>query len=339
MENAPLVSVILPTFNAEKHLAEAIGSILNQTYKNLELILLNDGSTDKTEAIIQSFNDNRIHYINNGKNIGLVATLNKGIELAKGKYIARMDADDISLPTRFEKQIAFMEGNSSIGACGTHYYLFSNDHFKKALSYSEPEVLRSILLFNSCLCHPSVMMLKSILVDSNIRYNETYKHAEDYDLWIQISKVSKLSNVQDFLFKYRSHDAQVSDIHNKAQKSNAFIIRKNYLKDLGIIFTEAELEIHTIVAENQLIRSHNTLTSIEKWFLNLIQQNEKLKCIEARHFNYWMGKMWFDSCGITSMGLSSYSRYFKSPLAKYYPLGIQQRIKLAAKCIVRKFRK
>ena len=123
----PLISVILPAYNAERFLEEAIDSILAQTYKNFELIVLNDGSTDRTEEIILSYNDPRIRYIKNESNLKLIKTLNKGIALARGKYIARMDADDISLPTRFEKEIEFMEIHPDIGVCSSKViHLFSN---------------------------------------------------------------------------------------------------------------------------------------------------------------------------------------------------------------------
>ena len=117
--NAPAVSVVMPVYNGEKYLRESIDSILNQTYTDYEFIIVNDGSNDKTEEIILSYNDNRIRYIKNEKNLQIVKSLNRGIELAKGRYIARMDADDISLPRRFEKQITFMENNLEIGVCGT----------------------------------------------------------------------------------------------------------------------------------------------------------------------------------------------------------------------------
>ena len=127
IESSPIVTVLMPVYNAEKYLAEAINSILNQTFTNYELLIINDGSTDKSEEIILKYSDKRIRYIKNDKNIRLVATLNKGIELAKGKYIARMDADDISVPTRLEKQITLLENNEDIGVCGSFLYVFGEN--------------------------------------------------------------------------------------------------------------------------------------------------------------------------------------------------------------------
>src|SRR5688500_8514963 len=105
----PLVSVLMPVYNAEAYVSEAIQSILQQTYKNFEFLIINDGSTDNSEKLINTFSDSRIRYIRNSENIKLVATLNKGIDLSVGKYLVRMDADDISLPERLQKQVDFME--------------------------------------------------------------------------------------------------------------------------------------------------------------------------------------------------------------------------------------
>ena len=114
----PKVTVLMPVYNCEKYLRESIESILNQTFKDFEFLIINDGSSDKSAEIVESYNDNRINFVQNEKNIGLAASLNRGLDIAKGEYIARMDADDISLPERLEKQVRFMETNPQIGICG-----------------------------------------------------------------------------------------------------------------------------------------------------------------------------------------------------------------------------
>ncbi|MFT5919102.1 MAG: glycosyltransferase involved in cell wall biosynthesis, partial [Granulosicoccus sp.] len=125
MNEIPLVTVLLPVYNAEKFLEQAIRSVLDQTFTEFEFLIINDGSTDRSEEIIVSFNDSRIRYIKNETNLKLIKTLNKGIEFASGKYIARMDADDISLPTRFEQQVALLEKQPEIGVCGTNCIIFT----------------------------------------------------------------------------------------------------------------------------------------------------------------------------------------------------------------------
>lgn len=334
-----IISVLLPVYNGGTYLRGAIESILNQTYGDFELLLINDGSTDNSEEIILSFSDPRIRYIKNEANLGLIKTLNKGIELSEGKYIARMDADDVSLPGRFKKQVEFMEANPGIGVAGSEYYSFSETKFKKVRAFTEPEVLRSLLIFKSCLCHPSVIIRKSVLIENNIRFNENYKHVEDYEFWVQLSKVTKLSNVKGFLLKYRTHDAQVSNIHTGTQKDNSEVVRENYLRSLGFSFTEKDLQANTLVATNALITSEEKLGEIENWLLKLVDQNKQLNSIKAEHFNFMMGKAWFDSCGITNLGMIAYNKFFKSALATHYPLSSKQKVKLLAKCTLRRFRK
>ncbi len=329
----PLVTVILPAYNAAKHLRQAIDSIVAQTYKNFELLVIDDGSTDLTARIILSFRDPRVKYVKNEENLGLIATLNKGIEIARGEYIVRMDADDISLPKRIEKQVSFMQSFPKVGASGTWYYTFGGNGSKKLKVSSDPAWLQANLLFNSCLCHPSTIIRKETLLKNNIRYNPEYKHAEDYDLWIQLSRVSALSNIREFLFKYRSHSGQVSEQHNETQKTSASVIRKNYLDNLGITYSEDEFNTHTLIATNTLIKSKEDLDKIEKWLLSLIDQNKK---IESTGFNSFIGKMWLDSCGMTSLGQFAYKRFFSSSLAAYSTLSFWQKIRFRAKCFVRR---
>src|SRR5690606_13489679 len=146
-----LISVVLPAYNAELYIKEAIDSVLAQTFTNFELIILNDGSTDKTEEIILSYQDSRIVYVKNEHNLGLIGTLNKGMALAKGKYIARMDADDICFPERFEKQVAFLEKNKEYIICGTSAYRFYKNISDKT-AFNPPLAdnnIRVRLFFNS----------------------------------------------------------------------------------------------------------------------------------------------------------------------------------------------
>lgn len=165
MNTMPLISVVMPVYNAELYLDEAIQSITNQTYKKFEFIIINDGSTDKSLEIIKKYKDeySRIVLISR-ENKGLVFSLNEGISKAKGKYIARMDADDISLSTRLEEQVAFMEENQEIGVCGSWVEVFGDN--RKNTIWKMPksnEELKTRLLFSVPVAHPSVMMRKEIL--------------------------------------------------------------------------------------------------------------------------------------------------------------------------------
>ena len=199
--NAPAVSVVMPVYNGEKYLRESIDSILNQTYTDYEFIIVNDGSNDKTEEIILSYNDNRIRYIKNEKNLQIVKSLNRGIELAKGRYIARMDADDISLPRRFEKQITFMENNLEIGVCGTWLKTIGEKEEVWKLPVIHEEIAMQMFFFIDNASY-------SVSQDSHIKklthiYSDDFNKAEDYELWTRLLVKTKFANYPKVLLKYR----------------------------------------------------------------------------------------------------------------------------------------
>ena len=189
MDNNILVSVILPVYNAQKYLEEAIESIINQTYTNFEFIIIDDGSGDNSLNIINKYQkqDSRILVITR-ENKGLVYTLNEGINQAKGKYIARMDADDISLSNRFEKQIELLE-NSNIDICGCHYLLVDEYNNINGLNLTplSHEMCFLSLASKVPFAHPSVMIRKEFLDKNNLKYGQSeHKIAEDFDLWMRM---------------------------------------------------------------------------------------------------------------------------------------------------------
>lgn len=230
----PLVSVILPAYNAESTILDAIDSILSQTYHNFELIVIDDGSTDSTKNTILGYNDSRIRFYSNEVNIGLIATLNRGINLSKGKYIARMDADDISLPDRLSIQLEYMESHPEVIVCGTLIKLFgchrgrlSQIKFKK---YSKD--IKDALIIQCGFAHPTVMMRRSILVQNNIKYNPQYINSEDYKLWIDLSAYGEFHNIPVKLLKYRISKAQISSRGSKLQKENSLKCQNEYFEKI-----------------------------------------------------------------------------------------------------------
>lgn len=227
MTSNPIISVILPVYNGGKYLKESIESILNQTFRNFELIIINDGSTDSTDEIIDYYSriDSRIIKFKN-KNMGLVKSLNLGIELSKGEYIARMDADDISLPSRLQLQYDFMIDNN-LDICGSNIYVLNGIHYSKGCYYQDHNDLKFLLMFESVFAHPAVIIKKSIF--DHLKYLN-YMYIEDYKLWIDISLNNyKMSNVSDFLLIYRVHENQVSNIHKNIQLKNSVKVSLEYV--------------------------------------------------------------------------------------------------------------
>lgn len=243
----PKVSVVMPAYNAEKYINEAIQSILNQTFKDFEFIIINDGSTDRTEEIILSYNDSRIVYLKNKENLKIVETLNRGLDRAKGEYIARMDADDIAVNTRIEKQVAVMDADTSIGVLGTGTRVFGETvKTKETHSTLNPDRLKADLLFSTCICHPSVMIRKKVLDNYNIRYKAEYVGAEDYELWWQIASVSKIMTIPDILHCYRIHANQVTQVKDEQYKNLLMKMIELRLYKLKLSLTSYEKEIFLI---------------------------------------------------------------------------------------------
>lgn len=236
----PKISVIMPVYNGEKYLREAIDSILNQTYEGFEFIIINDCSTDLTEEIIKSYNDSRIIYIKNEKNLGVALSLNKGLDLAQGEYIARMDADDISLPERFAEQVSFLREHPSVAVCGTVTALFGAKNASSTYTVFGKENIKIELLFSSCLAHPAVMMRRDVIKKEHYRYDNFYDKIEDYELWTRINEKYDMDNIDKVLFKYRIHEDQVTQNYTEKHIKKLKLVKKRQLDNLNIKYTKEE---------------------------------------------------------------------------------------------------
>jgi glycosyltransferase involved in cell wall biosynthesis len=201
--------VLLPVDQGQRYLREAVDSILSQTFSDFEFIIIDDASTDESAEIISSYQDPRIHFIRNGTNLGLTATLNKGLELARGEYIARMDQDDVSLPERLAKQVTFMEARPDLAASGT--WAKEIDEAGRVVGDRRITVGEQMAYGYWWPCpiiHPSAVIRRSLLGD--IRYNPDVGHAADYDLWLSLKKKYALDNLPEYLILYRVHGGSTS---------------------------------------------------------------------------------------------------------------------------------
>lgn len=228
----PKVSVIMAVYNSEKFLKEAIESILNQTFKDFEFIIIDDGSTDRSGEILEDYakKDSRIKVFHQ-ENMGLTKSLNKAIKLAKGEYIARMDADDISMPERLEEQIQFLDQNPQVALLGTGYYEI--DTFGKVIKKKRPPTsdteLRRVLIKYNPFFHASVMIRKNALQELRL-YDENLKYAQDYDLWLRISSKFKIANLSDILMMRRYTKKMLSFFQEREQIKCAVIARLRALR-------------------------------------------------------------------------------------------------------------
>jgi len=292
-----MISVVMSVYNAEKYLDEAIQSILNQTYKDFEFIIINDGSTDKSLKIIKKYKsqDERIVLISR-ENRGLVASLNEGIEKARGKYIARMDADDISLPDRFEEQLRFMEENSDIGVCGSWVEVFGENRRSAIWKMATTDAkLRPRLLFSVTFAHPSVMMRKDLIDKYCLKYNGKYLHAEDYKFWLDFSKHTKFANIPKVLFQYRYLETSVSRVADNAKDEQRYetisSIFKDVLNKLGVKNTEQENRLHFTIGLNERIAKEDIdLTTLNQYLKKVIKANRNIKLFNKKYLEQYLAK-------------------------------------------------
>lgn len=224
----------MPVYNTEKYLHEAIESILNQTFADYEFLIFNDGSTDKSLDIIQSYADQRIKIINSELNRGYIHHLNQGIAMASGTYIARMDADDMSLPTRFEKQIQLLSSSSKLIGCSTNMRFINKNGALLETRWDEKNdvFIPWELLWDNPICHPSIMLRSEVF--KKLQYNEEFRPTEDYDMWIRLSKLGTLGRINESLLQYRI--LQKSEYHKDTKKvfNLALEINNNYVNEIGV---------------------------------------------------------------------------------------------------------
>lgn len=229
----PLVSVLMPAYNSEAFVGEAVASMLAQTFTDFELLIIDDGSTDSTRAVLEAIHDSRLRLVANPYNLGLIKTLNRGLELAAGHYIARMDADDVSAPERLERQVEFLESHPEVDVLGTMANLIdeSGKTIGKLADYpTEADDVRAYLLRECCLIHPTVMFRKDV-VRALGGYDLSARHAEDYDLWLRLSDDHEIANLPEALVSYRMHRNQVSvrnvaTQHRGAQRCRSAALRR-----------------------------------------------------------------------------------------------------------------
>jgi glycosyltransferase involved in cell wall biosynthesis len=313
----PKITVLMPVYNASEYLQETMDSVLNQTFTDFEFLIINDGSTDNSEEIIKSYSDPRIRLVNNEQNMKLIATLNKGIELAEGKYIARMDADDICLPTRLEKQYRLMEENPDIALCGTGIKMMGKKFFQPIV-ITEPEIIKNVMRAFNVFFHPTVMFRRSVLIEHNYRYNPEYLHAEDYQLFQLLSEHHKLTNIDETLLLYRLSPGGISRVHNTAQQTMTYRITTEALKRIGVDFDRNQYADRYLTKE-QILEIKNR---IENNYHIAGQYNKEVKavlnwlwldlCNRGSHHGLWMLKTYKDLKFIDTINLN------KSMVNKFY---------------------
>ena len=248
------LTVLMSVYNGEKYLREAVDSILSQTFRDFEFLIINDGSSDGTAQILESYDDPRMRIVYNEENIGLTRSLNKGLKLARGEYIARMDADDISLPERLEKQVEFLDAHPEVGVLGTWVEVIDGEGtvgqvWRSPQVPTSPALLNWTLMFHNCLPHPSAMMRLRV-IEGMGGYDPEIRYAQDYDLWARASLITDLTNLSQVLLRRRVAAEAVTGRHFQAQEQVAVRVMHALISGL---FAE-NVPVETVQSLRQLFR-------------------------------------------------------------------------------------
>lgn len=329
--NPPFVSVVLPAYNAGSYIAEAINSILTQTYTDFELIIINDCSTDTTEEEILAITDSRIQYIKNAQNSGLIYNLNLGFSLAKGKYIVRMDADDISLPTRIATQVAFMEANPKVGVCGSWFQSFGSTNGIAPYD-TENYDIKLRMLYQCHFCHPTLIIRKSIIDDNNLSYDKAYIHAEDYELWGRMAFLTDFANIAEVLLNYRVHGESVSQKHSAIQGENSGKVIQAIFKRFSINVTLEAVAIWVRACYADFDLTVGEIRTLENLMDFLLTENKRVGYVAQPAIEFFISQKWYNLCYNNVKNKEVQSIFNNSNISALLPL--KSRLKFRLKGLI-----
>lgn len=271
---SPAVTVLMAVYNGLPFLKESLESVFNQTFSDFELLVIDDASTDGSAELLSSLTDPRVRVLTNEKNVGLAASLNRGLSEARGSLIARMDADDVCSPNRLQTQYDFMQKKPHIGVCGALIQIYETG--QKIPYYRNNDTLRAYLLFNCCVAHPVVMYRKDVILSVG-GYNESMPPAEDYDLWsrLLLERTVQFANIPEVLLRYRSHSDANRDAYHEKQNAVADSVRIKIFQHLGINPSTEELHVHGFFSDARPIYALKKWKDVKNWKAKLLQANAK----------------------------------------------------------------
>ena len=308
------ISIVMPTYNTPvEYLKEAVESILQQTFSDFEFIIVDDcSSLEESIQYLQTLNDPRVKILRNSENLGITKSLNIGLREAAGKYIARMDSDDISLPERLEKQYAFMELHSDAVFCATYVENFGDQNGIRRCDTRDLEWFRIKLLFdNYGPAHPSVMYRRDILLKQSLFYDERIRYSQDYMMFVNASRIGAVYCMEEVLVRYRVHKGQVSSAEAEEQrKCHDFVLREQIIRLLGDVSPHIG-EKHRRFSENNFLTDESG-----QWFTKLIAANDEKRVYDKEKFRLYIRNL------ISGKIFASYSRYdprLYGMLLKYLP--------------------
>lgn len=291
----PLVSVLMPVYNGEKYIKEAIDSILCQTFTDFELLICNDASTDRSMELVRQYKDPRIKILENPTNLGIVNTRNKLFMEAQGTYLSIMDCDDIAHKQKLGKQVSFLEKHPACGVCGT-WARKINEHLQTVGHIQMPEEdadIRINLLFQSSFVQSSVIIRKKLFPD--LLYRKEFPVAEDYDLWERLSHLTRMHNIPEFLLSYRWHEQNISQNQESllSQKRDLIIARQ---LSRQLSFSPVELQTHIAIGNLLPLPQAISIGKAERWMKKLLLSCHNSSFCSCGRFHSFIWYRWVFYC-------------------------------------------
>ena len=330
----PLVSVIMPMRNAAPFVEEAVGSILSQTWRNLELLVFDDGSTDGGGEIVSAISDARIRLLGTPEHAGIVSALNVCLDAARGTYIARMDADDISHRDRLDKQVRLLDAHPDIGACGTWMTSFGTGMPNLYVFPVRHEEIVCDLLFNPSLIHGTVMFRSKLARDADIHWRDDHRHAEDYEWLIRLARITRVANIPEDLYSYRMHPGQTGSAHAVEQREVVARIQRELVLRLVPDASDGEFARHDALARWEIPRAPAALALLHEWLQRLLAANDIRRIYDTTAMELTLAMRFFRVCDyFTVDGPAMWSRFCTYPLHRRAHAGVGQRASQFARAL------
>jgi glycosyltransferase involved in cell wall biosynthesis len=333
----PQITVLMPVYNAGHYLKQSIDSILRQTHRDFDFVIIDDGSTDiDTQRLLQeALSDNRVKLLTHPTRMRIACALNHGLEMATGEYIARMDADDISHPQRFEKQIEFMKKHPEIGLCGADMECFGRVKGLRIVYPKNPEEIKCKLLLSCSISHPTVMFRTASIEHHQLRYNEEFETCEDYEFWTRCAMLFPMANLDETLYYYRIHGNQ--DERNPARLVFLKRVIESQWNALDLSYSEEDLEAFFKLAHfsdsEDLAKSDERIHRVEAVFSRIMHANRIRNKYDPEVLKKTLS--WFWMTILAGERRYSWSVWRRFQRNCYSTPSLSEAIRLLVKCLIR----
>ncbi|WP_243361528.1 glycosyltransferase family 2 protein [Fundidesulfovibrio terrae] len=333
--NTPRVTVIMPAYNAGQTIADSIASILEQSLQDLELLVIDDGSKDRTADIARSFGDARVRVLSNGGNRGIAFSRNRGLEEARGEFTAYLDSDDISLPGRLARQVSFMENNPALGVCGMWIERFPAAGSRPVPFPGHPDTVRCFLFGYSPIATSTAMLRTQWFRQRGLRYDPGFVTAEDYDVWERASAFFPMANIPEVGVRYRVHPGQITQVQRQNLDSMTGAVRKRQLDRLLGNVSEETLALHNTIMNTHDAAEARMLPQAGSWLERIAAANRARELYPVDVFEEFLADRWINLCHRSARdGAATWTAYRGSRFSRHERNGLRGRLRLRLKCLL-----